>query len=44
MLHLKINLGQYTNTALENCLCEFCEKYITEDENTLYAHVHFIMI
>ncbi len=33
---LLIETGRYTNTALENHLCEFCEKSVIEDEN------HFI--
>ncbi len=33
---LHIEIDQYTNTTLENHLCEFCEKNVIEDEN------HFI--
>ncbi len=36
ILPLHIKTGQYTNTALQNWLCEFCEKHVIEDEK------HFI--
>ncbi len=35
-LVLNIETGLYINTALENSLCEFCEKNVMEDET------HFI--
>ncbi len=36
ILPLHIETGRYTNTELENRLCEFCEKNVIEDEK------HFI--
>ncbi len=36
ILPLHIKTGQYTDTTLENHLCEFCENNVTEDEK------HFI--
>ncbi len=36
ILPLHIKTGRYTSTALENHLCEFCDKNVTEDEK------HFI--
>ncbi len=44
ILPLHIETGRYTNTALENRLCKFCEKNVKKMKNTLYAHVHFTMI
>ncbi len=36
IIPLHIETGQYNNTALENRLCEFCEKNVIEDKK------HFI--